>query len=171
MDKIKKSDLITLLSWIKGKDSFEVMNGNKSTFEWDYLFFIFNVISKGKNDQLIDVENLKEFEEILIQSCSIYDKLRHIDIKEIDFKNNSIIDDLISKNPDIDMESKLKEEAFELEKFFHIVDNILNTFKFKSDFLKQRQKDTLEKLLERYIRNEDYIKCADIKKQLSEINI
>jgi len=162
---ITKNDLVVLLSWIKGEDSFAVMQGKTSNFKWNFLLetLTFDL------DSEIDVKKLPEFEDIVINACSVYDKVGHVDIDDI-LKNNPMIDKLKEMIPDFDeLQEQIKSETNRLTEFSEVIQKVMRIVDFESETLKKRQKETLETLLEKYIRNEEYMKCVPIKEMLKNL--
>lgn len=148
--KMKTSELLTLLSWLKG----ETLTKQKS-FNFDFL-----LSECSKNEDEIDVENY--IDQIMIDLFEMYDKLKKTSKEELEIKMKETMFNILPKE-------LISESMRSLESFINLYEKILMETKFEYPEIRGIQKNIFNTLISSYIMKEEYEKCIDLKQKLNEI--
>jgi len=179
---ISNSDLLILLSWIKGAEvinngndiNIEKISQNFIDFKWSRLLMTVVLMEKaGLGDNDSDISD-SEFEDVFEKSLEVYEKL---DFKSIEHNLNNLnslnIDPEIEKLADlsgIKMDQEFIDgEIKKMHKYTEIINNIFENYDFSNTNLKNKQLDILENELKRLIRNEEYEKCGEIQNKIKSL--
>ena len=177
---ITYSELVILLTWIKGKAAFEGMDLDSLKNELDTKDFKWEQIHRTaiameyagigeKSAQLTDAD----FEDIFETTLEVFSL---IDVKEIEDKLRNFSDyDMVEKiGGRLGFDFTINEEVInkELEKlhnYINIIDNIFMTYNFMNPILSDKQLKKLEDELANHIQNERYEECSVLQEKIKEI--
>lgn len=174
--KILVKDLIILLSWLRSvqqpKLTIEDMDAlknasltdiadifsKKSTFNFKYDDLLLKASTTYHKEMKVD-----EIDEIMFEIYPIYEKVKVIDSSEMESR--------ISSNPLFNIYPKelIEESKRGLSEFITVYEKLLMGYKFEYANIRSIQKIVLENDLKRYIMEEEYEKCAEIRDKLKEV--
>ena len=149
--EIKKTELLVLLSWLKGELTF-----TGKPFNYYHLLEECN-----KDVENIFVEN--DFENLLLELYPIYEKLKKTSIDKLE--------ETMEESPMFKILPKdiIDESMRKIDAFFELYINLIISSSLDDITLKGKQKTLLNEKLDDYVKKEEYEKCIDLKKILKEI--
>jgi hypothetical protein len=150
--ELQKSDLMILLSWLKG----DIIMGNKK-FNFDTLL---ERCATELNDS-IRVDDY--FDDLMFDLYLLYEKLCKITPEQLEEK--------IIENPMFKILPKewVAESMRSLANFLELYENLMMSSKFENIQIRGIQKNMMNDLLKKYIMNEEFEKCIDLKEKLKEV--
>lgn len=148
---IKKSELLTLLSWLKSEN---IMNNKK--FKFDYL------LNECFNDDSGDVEVLDFLDDLMAELFEIYEKLK---IKSPSLESHIMESPLFKVLP----KDMIDESMRSMKSFLDLYEHLLMDCKFENNQMRGIQKTMITVLLNKYISDEEYEKCIELKEKLKNI--
>ena len=153
IEKIKTSEALTLLSWLSVIDP-------KTSRDINYTSLLNECISEESPNE-VDVDGY--IDELMYKLFTLYDKLKNL--------NKDEVKDKMSENSMLNILPKdIVEESMKgIDNFISLYERILMEAKFDFPNIRGIQKNILTTLMNQYILNEEYEKCADIKTKLNEL--
>lgn len=174
--KIKVSDLIVLLNWLRSVQQAsempnitsndlekidldniaELFNGKKFKFKYDDLLL---AASYTKEREMF----VEDIDQLMFDIYPTYEKVKKLNPQ--DFENR------IQENPMFNIYPKdlLEESKRSLNEFIKVYEKLLLEYKFEYANIRTIQKLALENLMKQYIMEEKYEECADIRDKLKEV--
>lgn len=150
--ELKTSDLIVLLSWLKA----EQVQKNKK-FSYDTL------LNRCMYDSTGNVEVDGYFDDLMLDLYIIYEKLSKVNPE--DLENKIVESPLFNVLP----KDWIKESMRSLESFFKLFEELMMTSKFEYPQIRGIQKNMMNDFLTKYITNEEFEKCIQLKENIKEI--
>ena len=151
--KIKTSELLILLSWLKGET---VMT--KKPFNFDYLL---SECMGVDDEEEINVEDF--IDQLMIDLFNMYEKLKSTSKEDLEEK--------MKETPLFNVLSKdlISESMRSLESFIDLYERILMETKFEYPEIRGIQKNIFTSLISTCIANEEYEKCIELKEKIKEV--
>lgn len=150
--ELKKSDLIILLSWLKG----EVVAHNKK-FNYDEL------LQRCITDSVETIKVDDYFDDFMLDLYLIYEKLSKVTQEQIEEK--------IVENPMFKILPKewVEESMRNLSAFLKLYEDLMLTSKFEFPQIRGIQKNMMNDFLAKYIASENYEKCIELKENMKDV--
>lgn len=151
-EKIKTSELLTLLTWLKG----ETVVTNKK-FRFDFLLTECNQSTDGE----VDVEGF--FDDLMFDLFGIYDKLKTTNPEELEQKMvQSPLFNILPKD-------MVEQSMRSLSAFIELYEKFITECKFEFAEIRGIQKNMMSAMITKYIMNEEFEKCIDLKAKLKDV--
>jgi len=166
---IKNSDLQVILSWIRSRDVFLKQAGEEEQYDMKWNLLLVQIMF-DKNGET-KVEDIVEFDKMILIASEIYKQFEKIDLREI-FNSDLAMEEIKKVIPEdklYDIDELIKEEQEKMLEFENIINNIFINFTFEDEKLKTEKRKYLQNILNSYIRQEDYEKCIPIQNALDKI--
>jgi len=130
-------------------------------FNFDYL------LNECINDDVdeIDVEDF--IDQLMIDLFDIYDKLSKTPKEELEEK----LEESLKQNAMFNILSKdlVSESMRSMQSFIELYESLLMDTKFDYPEIRGIQKNILNSLITKYITNEEYEKCIELKQKIKEV--
>ena len=174
--KIKVSDLIVLLNWLRSAQQASEMpnitsndlekidldnitdlfSGKKFKFKYDDLLLL---VSYTKEQEMF----VEDIDQLMFDIYPTYEKIKKFD--QQDFENK------IQENPIFNIYPKdlIEESKRGINEFIEVYEKLLLDYKFEYANIRTIQKLTMENLMRQYIMEEKYEECADIRDKLNDV--
>ena len=151
-EEMKKDDLLLLLNWI--------LSGailSKNNFKYDQLLID---ISKETCD-IVNIANI--FDDLIYESYLIYEKIKYTTKEDLmsKYKENPVYKIL--------PESIIDDSYKNMTRFKNLYEDIIINSKFEKDNIREIQKNILTNIMSKFILDEEYEKCAEIKNKINSI--
>ena len=151
-EEMKKDDLLLLLNWI--------LSGailSKNNFKYDQLLID---ISKETCD-IVKIANI--FDDLIYESYLIYEKIKYTTKEDLmsKYKENPVYKIL--------PESIIDDSYKNMTRFKNLYEDIIINSKFEKDNIREIQKNILTNIMSKFILDEEYEKCAEIKNKINSI--
>lgn len=151
-EEMKKDDLLLLLNWI--------LSGailSKNNFKYDQLLID---ISKETCD-IVNIANI--FDDLIYESYLIYEKIKYTTKEDLmsKYKENPVYKIL--------PESIIDDSYKNMTRFKNLYEDIIINSKFEKDNIREIQKYILTNIMSKFILDEEYEKCAEIKNKINSI--
>jgi len=151
-EKLPVPELLTLLGWLQSENML-----SKKKFQFHHLL---NECRKSTTNE-VDVEGY--FDDLMYDLFGIYDKIKNLDPKELEEKAfESPLFNILPKNI-------VEESKRGMESFCDLYEKMMMETKFDYDSIRNIQKTMFTALQTKFIMNEEYEKCIEIKQKLDEI--
>lgn len=151
--EIEKEKMIIILSWLKSKTDFNRSLG-ESSFEWTTLL---KELAYSTDTNPVYIEDM---DKIMVSAIEMYDVLKKLDLKK------TIRESAITSMLPSDL---IQQEIEKLSQYTNIIDELMLTYKFENSQVILKQEKILKEKLELFIKNEEYEKCSEIQKILTEL--
>lgn len=151
--ELKTSELISLLSWLKG----ETVILNKK-FNFDILL---NRCATEDVNDMVDVDGF--FDDLMCDLYIIYEKLKKLTREELE--NKMIESPLFNLFPKDMIDQSMKS----LNSFLDLYERLMITSKFEFPQIRGIQKNMMTEFISKYVMNEEYEKCIVLKENLKEV--
>ena len=151
-EEMKKDDLLLLLNWI--------LSGailSKNNFKYDQLLID---ISKETCD-IVNIANI--FDDLIYESYLIYEKIKYTTKEDLmsKYKENPVYKIL--------PESIIDDSYKNMTRFKNLYEDIIINSKFEKDNISEIQINILSNIMSKFILDEEYEKCAEIKNKINSI--
>lgn len=150
--ELEKTELAILLSWLKGSVVI-----NNSEFRYNEL------LNKCVIDSSDNINVDGYFDDLMYDLYVLYEKLSKITSDQIEEK--------VVQNPLFNILPKewLEESMRSLDSFLGLYEKLIMTSKFENIEIRGIQKNMINDLLNKFIANEDYEKCIELKENLKNV--
>jgi hypothetical protein len=150
--KIKTSELLILLTWLKGETVLL-----KKPFKFDFLLSECMMV----DNEEINVEDF--IDQLMIDLFHMYDKLKKTSKEDLEEKmKETALFNILSKD-------LVSESMRSLDSFIELYERILMETKFEYPEIRGIQKNIFDSLITTCIMNEEYEKCIELKVKIKEV--